>query len=855
MTVEATTSRVKYATNGTTGPFTVNFYFLADADLEVVYTDANGAETILTLTTDYIVTGAGDPAGGNVTTVTAYASGGTITILRSIDPLQETDYTETDPFPAASHERALDKVTMLIQQLKEVTARALVFSPSDDLGSQLPAAAARASKLIGFDSLGRVSMSAPTSGSAADLALSLAGSATIAEGAGAIGYDRSLSYPSGTVGAKLNGFTLATEFAGVDPTGVDDSTTGLQNFLNLGGNLRIPAGTYTISGGGLLGVANTHLVLDPGVVIDFSAVRAPAPNSPWSNTGFAIGWKGSIGSAVLLTSNAAADQNAVVVADVTGLAADDWINISSNAYYETDTNTKCGELAQILAVDGGTKTITLTQPLYLTYNTANSAAIRKMSFCENVTVEGEGELRGGYAGARYHGGIEFRYCRNFKVKGITTNKTDYVGFQAYKCADGLFDGVTCKKDSYTGGNIGVDVEYGSRNISVVNSTFYDFCHAVDVGGDTAIGGISMGVKAINNQAFNMHGAAFNTHPGAGKHIDFSHNTVHMSVGLTYATPTGMCGIRCQGPQLTAIGNALHNITGHGIFHQIETAQTVKKSSTILGNQIVASITNSADFAGNRAILVQGYAGSGATTLDTATISNNFATGFETGVSVYANEMNITAVVIHGNHLRYGTASTAARSITVRAATGYTVGNFAITGNVCDMPAATGQGIYILGDDADSVLNGTILANTITGSQYAMRFDQAKNVSVNGNTAIGYGTSRYYDGGAAASTNLMLDRTHTAAKTNSSATYTVTINDSDIISSVAGNSTYTLPAAASNPGRIIDIRTTTANTVVSASSNVIPLAGGAAGTAILAATAGKYARLKSDGTNWQIMQAS
>jgi hypothetical protein len=37
--------------------------------------------------------------------------------------------------------------------------------------------------------------------------------------------------------------------------------------------------------------------------------------------------------------------------------------------------------------------------------------------------------------------------------------------------------------------------------------------------------------------------------------------------------------------------------------------------------------------------------------------------------------------------------------------------------------------------------------------------------------------------------------------------------------------------------------------------VVPLAGGAAGTAILAATAGKYATLVSDGTNWIITQAN
>ena len=65
-------------------------------------------------------------------------------------------------------------------------------------------------------------------------------------------------------------------------------------------------------------------------------------------------------------------------------------------------------------------------------------------------------------------------------------------------------------------------------------------------------------------------------------------------------------------------------------------------------------------------------------------------------------------------------------------------------------------------------------------------------------------------------------------------------------------TLTLESASSVPGRELTIRTIQAQTVVSASSNVVPLIGGAAGTAILAATAGKWALLKSDGTNWQIM---
>lgn len=80
-------------------------------------------------------------------------------------------------------------------------------------------------------------------------------------------------------------------------------------------------------------------------------------------------------------------------------------------------------------------------------------------------------------------------------------------------------------------------------------------------------------------------------------------------------------------------------------------------------------------------------------------------------------------------------------------------------------------------------------------------------------------------------------------------------DSSIIANRAGTVTLTLPAAASYAGRWLYVRTIQSQTVVSASSNVVPSVGGAAGTAILAGTAGKWAALQSDGTNWQVMMAN
>lgn len=92
-------------------------------------------------------------------------------------------------------------------------------------------------------------------------------------------------------------------------------------------------------------------------------------------------------------------------------------------------------------------------------------------------------------------------------------------------------------------------------------------------------------------------------------------------------------------------------------------------------------------------------------------------------------------------------------------------------------------------------------------------------------------------------------------TTTSATYPVGAEDFQVIANRAGTVTLTLPTASTNTGRMLLIRTITANTVVSATSNVIPLDGGAASTAILPATDGAWAVLQSNGTNWLISEQS
>ena len=95
-----------------------------------------------------------------------------------------------------------------------------------------------------------------------------------------------------------------------------------------------------------------------------------------------------------------------------------------------------------------------------------------------------------------------------------------------------------------------------------------------------------------------------------------------------------------------------------------------------------------------------------------------------------------------------------------------------------------------------------------------------------------------------------------APVTKTADFTVAYNETWIINNKSGSTcTVTLPAAATNVGRYLTFQNNQAQNLVSASSNVVPQGGGAAGTAILTDVAGNWATLVSNGTDWVIMQAA
>lgn len=150
MTVATTTARSAQNGDGSSVTFTVPFYFLNATDL-LVYVGG----VLKTLTTDYSVSGAGVSTGGSVTFVTAPASGtGNVVIIRDPDQLQSVKYPSNDQFPSGVTETALDKLTMLVQRIRDLIGRSFTLPDSDSSGASLTVPTPESNYLIGWNSTG-----------------------------------------------------------------------------------------------------------------------------------------------------------------------------------------------------------------------------------------------------------------------------------------------------------------------------------------------------------------------------------------------------------------------------------------------------------------------------------------------------------------------------------------------------------------------------------------------------------------------------------------------------------------------------------------------------------------------------
>jgi hypothetical protein len=173
MTINSTSRFVQANGNGSATAFPFAFKVFAAADLAVYLTNlSTGVEQLLVLNTDYTVVLNPDQnysPGGTVTipgtspTVPAVVPSGTrVTISSAVPFLQPTDLSNQGGFYPDVINDALDRATILIQQLQNLTARLLIAPTTDGTGNlTIPNSALRANKYLAFGASGEPIVGTP----------------------------------------------------------------------------------------------------------------------------------------------------------------------------------------------------------------------------------------------------------------------------------------------------------------------------------------------------------------------------------------------------------------------------------------------------------------------------------------------------------------------------------------------------------------------------------------------------------------------------------------------------------------------------------------------------------------------
>lgn len=283
MTVPATDRRAgPYNGNGATVDFGFEFKVYDEADVRVVEA-TDGVETDATLNSDYTVTLNGDQdadPGGTITYLVAPPTGTTITLDgENLEYSQPTQLPDGGSYRARSVENAIDRVVMLVQQVRGLFNRAIKVPVSDSssLSTTLPVASERANKVMGFDTDGQPTVYEP------DSAVTSSANVTFTPA--------SVNGVARTMQAKERDWVSITDFGAVGDDATDNDDAIRNCFLEAaatGRGILIPPGVYRmakpldfLANTTVLSFGTLKITADPTLAGGFLIIKGTDDNIHW----------------------------------------------------------------------------------------------------------------------------------------------------------------------------------------------------------------------------------------------------------------------------------------------------------------------------------------------------------------------------------------------------------------------------------------------------------------------------------------------------------------------------------------------------------------------------------------------
>jgi len=603
MAVQSDTSRISYAGNNSTSTsYAVPFVFLENSHLKAIAKTSAGVESVVTLTNH---TGAGDVNGGTVRTAVAIPATSTLVIYRDVPITQTTTYAEGGDFPAASHERALDKLTMLAQQNDRSTDRAIRVTEADGSRNDMVAAP---NTLLGLDAtnqpkaltLSEVKTYLALTGVTLDVDAGMKTFADAGERAlavpdftGQLGTQRDTDevyISAGTAAGNWSSFlagdaplvatgstagrSLKDRFAdvvnvkdfGAVGDGVADDTAAIQAALAVSGGKTVELGNRVYKIASTLNVPS-NVCLQNGVL----------NGATMANGDTLIEISGTLGLSTGMNT-VSNEAGTIVVSDATGISANNYLYLESTTIFGEGATTN-GELIKVKSVVG--TTVTPYGRIYDDY-LANQK-FYKPSMANNVLLHNL-RLIGGGNGAG-HIAVSATLASNVIYSHCISEYFGDRHFQFLRCIDSKAVACTAMhSDTSTGLAYGFVVGNGCHNIAITGCTGSDMRHGVTIGAEN---GVDRNVTVSGCSFSDCTDSAIDAHPQS-QYVVFDGNAC--GCGSTEAT---LDGLVCQGTDCVISNNVVQGFSRVGILIQpANVNSSFCDNAVCVGNSVLRPIGSS-----------------------------------------------------------------------------------------------------------------------------------------------------------------------------------------------------------------------------------------------------------------------
>ncbi len=161
MTISNEAIKVTVQGNGVQTTFNYSFLIPNQNTADLYLTDLDSGAVTLLADASWLLSGAGNPAGGTFTYPRTVGGGvqplsnrQTLTLVRAVPNTQQTNLGNQNGYYPRAVEAALDWIVMQVQQFVDETGRSLRVPISEQGLAELPAAAFRRNGVQGYDSVG-----------------------------------------------------------------------------------------------------------------------------------------------------------------------------------------------------------------------------------------------------------------------------------------------------------------------------------------------------------------------------------------------------------------------------------------------------------------------------------------------------------------------------------------------------------------------------------------------------------------------------------------------------------------------------------------------------------------------------